>query len=555
EPDHHCKLDYINDIDEIENRSGDTLIYKNITRKGQYIPIETVGGQETLSSCRMYSRSLNNLTSNGSSPNVHVVAISNISVPCANGWSYDYSIYGETIITEWDLVCEKITFTSTSQMVVTIGMFIGGVLNSFVSDKFGRKPVFFICAIMLGIVGVICSFSQSFLMFMLLRFAIGIFQQGTLLSGSILMLELFPSELRTIGGTVASGAWGLAMASLALLAYVIRNWRYLQLVISLVSLLVLPFFWFLKESIPWLVANGKTSEALEVLKRAAKFNKRHFKIEDSLKDSPLVPNNNAPLEYNINMHGDSDCDSYKTPNADIPKAKTDKTKPKDPMAAKINISAFFLHPMIRRYTFIFWAMWFVNSLVYYGLSLSTSSLNGDPYVNFALTGLVEVPAVILTMVAMLKFGRKRPVIVLHWIAGVALFISPFLTTHDKDSGAALSAIKTIVVMLGKAAITGSFTIIWLYAPEVYPTNIRNIGVGASACFSRLGGVLAPYSALVIKVFPLFPGVCFGVLTILVGFLALFLPETHNQPLPQTLEDVDELAMVNKSTPSCCCRKK
>ena len=34
----------------------------------------------------------------------------------------------------------------------------------------------------------------------------------------------------------------------------------------------------------------------------------------------------------------------------------------------------------------------VNSLVYYGLSLSTSALAGDPYLNFFLSGLVEIPA-------------------------------------------------------------------------------------------------------------------------------------------------------------------
>ena len=34
----------------------------------------------------------------------------------------------------------------------------------------------------------------------------------------------------------------------------------------------------------------------------------------------------------------------------------------------------------------------VNSLVYYGLSLSTSQLAGDRYLNFFISGLVEIPA-------------------------------------------------------------------------------------------------------------------------------------------------------------------
>ena len=36
-----------------------------------------------------------------------------------------------------------------------------------------------------------------------------------------------------------------------------------------------------------------------------------------------------------------------------------------------------------------------------------------------------------------------------------------------------------------------------------------------------------------------PLVLFGVLTLIGGLLALLLPETHNQALPETIEDVEE----------------
>ena len=46
--------------------------------------------------------------------------------------------------------------------------------------------------------------------------------------------------------------------------------------------------------------------------------------------------------------------------------------------------------------------WCVNSLVYYGLSLNSSNLAGDPYLNFFISGAVEVPAYIFVQV---KQGR------------------------------------------------------------------------------------------------------------------------------------------------------
>ena len=46
---------------------------------------------------------------------------------------------------------------------------------------------------------------------------------------------------------------------------------------------------------------------------------------------------------------------------------------------------------------------FANSLVYYGLSLSTSSLAGDKYLNFLLSGLMEVPALFITIVVSKRY--------------------------------------------------------------------------------------------------------------------------------------------------------
>ena len=40
---------------------------------------------------------------------------------------------------------------------------------------------------------------------------------------------------------------------------------------------------------------------------------------------------------------------------------------------------------------------FVNSLVYYGLSLSTAELAGDRYVNFFISGVVEFIAYFITI--------------------------------------------------------------------------------------------------------------------------------------------------------------
>lgn len=47
-------------------------------------------------------------------------------------------------------------------------------------------------------------------------------------------------------------------------------------------------------------------------------------------------------------------------------------------------------------------------------------------------------------------------------------------------------------MIGKLAITSSYGAIYVFTVEQYPTVIRNVGLGASSTFARIGGVIAPY---------------------------------------------------------------
>lgn len=47
-------------------------------------------------------------------------------------------------------------------------------------------------------------------------------------------------------------------------------------------------------------------------------------------------------------------------------------------------------------------------------------------------------------------------------------------------------------MIGKLAITSSYGAIYVFTAEQFPTVIRNVGLGASSTFARIGGVIAPY---------------------------------------------------------------
>ena len=59
-----------------------------------------------------------------------------------------------------------------------------------------------------------------------------------------------------------------------------------------------------------------------------------------------------------------------------------------------------------------------NSLVFYGLSLNSSHLSGDPYTNFLLLAAVEIPALALCPPLLDRMGRK-PLMVVAMTIGAA----------------------------------------------------------------------------------------------------------------------------------------
>ena len=51
-----------------------------------------------------------------------------------------------------------------------------------------------------------------------------------------------------------------------------------------------------------------------------------------------------------------------------------------------------------------------------------------------------------------------------------------------------------LALIGKCCITGAFDTIYVWSAEIYPTVVRNSGMGSSSAVARVGSMLAPYIA-------------------------------------------------------------
>ena len=56
----------------------------------------------------------------------------------------------------------------------------------------------------------------------------------------------------------------------------------------------------------------------------------------------------------------------------------------------------------------------------------------------------------------------------------------------------LEGLTVALALIGKFGAASAFATIYLLSAELYPTVVRNAGMGASSCSARVGGILAPY---------------------------------------------------------------
>ena len=71
-----------------------------------------------------------------------------------------------------------------------------------------------------------------------------------------------------------------------------------------------------------------------------------------------------------------------------------------------------------------------------------------------------------------------------------LHASNFPVVFSAWSGSFTWLIVTLSV-LGKMGFTCSFGGVYALTPELYPTNMRNVGLGASSIFARVANFTAP----------------------------------------------------------------
>nr|KAF7423426.1 hypothetical protein H0235_008709 [Vespula pensylvanica] len=217
---------------------------------------------------------------------------------CSGDYRFAIEPGENSVVTEWILICERRYLTYLASAIYYLGALIGASIAGILADRIGRLPVQAICLYTQGTMAVALYIVQSYPTFLALRGLQGIFVQGLQNSTYILSLELFPSKSRTLVALIMQIAWAIGLILLAILSYVIPDWRILQLAVSVPTAITVLYIWIIPESPRWLLAKNKLTEADMALERIAKYNGCCTRIrrENVIEPEPVAKENPTPVK-------------------------------------------------------------------------------------------------------------------------------------------------------------------------------------------------------------------------------------------------------------------
>ncbi|RLW02989.1 hypothetical protein DV515_00006959, partial [Chloebia gouldiae] len=464
-------------------------------------------------------------------------------------------VYRSTIVTEWNLVCANDWKGPLSTSLFFVGVLLGSFISGQLSDKFGRKNVLFATLAMQTGFSFIQVFSTSWEMFSVLFVLVGMGQISNYVAAFVLGTEILGKSVRVLFctlGVCIFYAFGYML--LPLFAFFIRDWRMLLLALTLPGLLCIPLWWVIPESPRWLISQGRFQEAEDIIRKAAKTN--GITAPDVIFDPSELQDVNSQKQQTYTI-----LDLMRTRNIlTITIIQHFSCFRSEQVCQMLNLpytaisvldgNVAEVHGNLRKKRDLFdpaiVSFRMIISVGYFGLSLDTPNLHGDVYVNCFLSAVIEVPAYIISWLLLRSLPRRYSMAAALFLGGCVLLFIQLVPSH-------LRALSILLVMLGKFGITSAFSMVYVYTAELYPTVVRNMGVGASSMASRLGSILSPYFVYLGAYDRFLPYILMGSLTVLSGILTLFLPESYGMPLPDTIDQMLRVKGLEYRPPSSSTR--
>jgi putative MFS transporter len=321
-----------------------------------------------------------------------------------------------------------------------LGQLLGALLFGWIAERYGRMTAMIWSIALFGIMSLVCALAWDYNSLLVFRTI-----QGIGLGGEVPVAAVFISELAKAQGR---GRFvllyelvfpiGLVAASLVGLWVVPHlGWQYMFVIGALPALLTLVLRSLLPESPRWLAVRGRDAEAQAAM--------------------TLI-----------------ETETQKAAGRPLP--------PPKPV-----VSTFYL-----RRTLVVWVIWFSSYFVNYGLSIwlptvyrTVFKLPLDVSLRYGLiTQAAGLLGTLICALAIDHVGRRLWFALSFAAAAIALAA---LALFPAPTAEQVLACMTVAYFFISTINIG----VYLYTPELYPTRVRALGVGAATAWLRFASMIGP----------------------------------------------------------------
>ncbi len=401
---------------------------------------------------------------------------------------YVLSIIGVALVQLTVFLSLDATWTAAIGVAAFVGIFAGTILGGYLTDIIGRKRMFTLDVIAIGVCSILCMFMDSAIQLVILRFLIGFFVGADYPIATSLIAEYTPKHHRakTMGTVAAAWYFGATLAAIVgfLLYNVDGGWAWMLGSAVIPSVILLIGRHGIPESPMWLARKGRLDEAQEVV---------------------------------YTVFGSDVIFDYEEPS-DVRLSTLFK---KGYLGRVVFMGVFILCqvvPMYAIYTFG------PNILSLFGLNEGADSVLGE-----AVISILFLIGTFPAMHWLNKFGRRKTLLVSLGCMAIGLLIlgiwpsAPVLVVFF--------AFSLYAFFSGAPGILQ-----WLYPNEMFPTEIRATAVGVAIGISRIGTIVStsilPWC---LAEFGIGPTMLAGGALVVIALVAsiIFAPETMGKTLKET----------------------
>ncbi|XP_031245418.1 solute carrier family 22 member 19-like isoform X1 [Mastomys coucha] len=424
--------------------------------------------------------------------------------PCVDGWVYDQSTFLSTIVTEWDLVCESQSLDSIAKFLFLVGVLVGNILCGCLTDRFGRRLIFICASLQLATTETCAALAPTFLIYCSLRFLAGTSYSTILTNSGLLIIEWTRPKFQALATGLLLCAGAVGQILLTGLAFTMRNWHHLHLAMSVpIFFLLVPTRW-LSESARWLIMTNKPQNGLKELRKVAHING--------------IKNSGDALTMEV--------------------VRTIMKEELEVSQTKPFLWDLFRTPNLRKRVCLLSLVRFVVWTSVFGLLINFQYLRTNVFLLQCLFGTITIPANLVGIFLVNHLGRRISQLFIISLFGISILAIIFVPQE-------MQILRMVLATLGGAFSFVSVGSILVHANELLPTTIRATALGVIGIAGSTGAALSPLFMILSTYSASLPWIIYGVLPFLGGLIVLLLPETKNQPLPDSIQDVENEGRVSR----------